>query len=42
VRHLVAELHGVLPRVRDMVDGGRVSAADLRYPEFNNGCEIIP
>ena len=42
VKHLVAELHGVLPRVRDMVDGGRVSAADLRYPEFNNGCEIIP
>lgn len=42
VRHLVAELQTALPRVRALVDGGRVRAADFDYPEFNNGCEIIP
>ncbi|MDG6959970.1 MAG: TIGR04084 family radical SAM/SPASM domain-containing protein [Nitrososphaerota archaeon] len=42
VKHLVAELQGALPRVRALIDGGLVTAADFDYPEFNNGCEIIP
>ena len=42
VKHLVAELQSALPRVRGLIDGGQVRAADFDYPDFNNGCEIIP
>ncbi|MDG6970748.1 MAG: TIGR04084 family radical SAM/SPASM domain-containing protein [Nitrososphaerota archaeon] len=42
VKHLVSELQRALPRVRALVDGGRIRGDDFLYPEFNNGCEIIP
>ena len=42
VGHLVSELQRALPRVRALVDGGRIRGDDFLYPEFNNGCEIIP
>lgn len=42
VRHLVRELQEVLPRVREMIENGVVKRQDFKYPEFNNGCEIIP
>jgi len=42
VRHLVAELQGALPRVTALVDDGSIKRSDFEYPEFNNGCEIIP
>ena len=42
VRHLVRELQDALPQVRNLIENGSVSRSDLEYPEFNNGCEIIP
>ena len=42
VRHLVRELQEGLPRVREMIEKGIVRREDFEYPEFNNGCEIIP
>ncbi len=42
VRHLVAELQRALPRVMALIDNGSLRRSDFDYPEFNNGCEIIP
>ncbi len=42
VRHLVKELNAVAPNVRGMIDEGIVEGKYFDYPEFNNGCEIIP
>jgi putative peptide-modifying radical SAM enzyme len=42
VRHLVRELQEALPQVRELIGKGVVRCEDFDYPEFNNGCEIIP
>ena len=42
VRYLVRELQEALPQVSALIENGSVSRSDLEYPEFNNGCEIIP
>ncbi len=42
VRHLVRELQEALPQVQALIGNGSVSRSDFEYPEFNNGCEIIP
>jgi putative peptide-modifying radical SAM enzyme len=42
VRCLVDALRKVLPQVRRLVGEGVVSVEDFNYPEYNNGCEIIP
>lgn len=42
VRHLVRELQEALPRVKGLIESGVVKRQDFEYPEFNNGCEIIP
>ncbi len=42
VRHLVRKLQEALPQVRALIGNGSVSMSDFEYPEFNNGCEIIP
>ncbi len=42
VRHLVRELQKALPRVLRLIEGGVVDREEFEYPEFNNGCEIIP
>jgi len=42
VRHLVRELKEVQPKVQVLIGNGSVNTSDLEYPEFNNGCEIIP
>ena len=42
VRHLVRELREALPQVHALIGNGSVSRSDFEYPEFNNGCEIIP
>ena len=42
VRHLVNELRAALPQVRALIEVGTVRGSDFRYPELNNGCEIIP
>ncbi len=42
VRHLVRELEDAAPRVRELIRNGVIRANEFDYPEFNNGCEIIP
>ncbi len=42
VRHLVGEIQNVLPNVGELIESGVVKRSDFEYPEFNNGCEIIP
>lgn len=42
VKHLLGCLREILPEVRELVDRGVISLSDFAYPEFNNGCEIIP
>jgi putative peptide-modifying radical SAM enzyme len=42
VKHLIAEIRGIVPDVRNLVEKGVISLDDFNYPEFNNGCEIIP
>ncbi len=42
VRHLVRELEDVTPQVRELIKSGVICANEFEYPEFNNGCEIIP
>ncbi len=41
-RHLVSQLKRVVPRVQELIEAGKISLDDFDYPEFNNGCEIIP
>jgi putative peptide-modifying radical SAM enzyme len=41
-RHLINELRRKAPKVKELVESGRISIDDLNYPEYNNGCEIIP
>jgi uncharacterized protein len=42
VRHLVEELKAAVPRVQELIDKGIIEKEYFEYPEFNNGCEIIP
>ena len=42
VKHLASEMERILPIVRRLIDEGLVQRAAFAYPEFNNGCEIIP
>ncbi|GFO97348.1 radical SAM domain protein [groundwater metagenome] len=42
VKHLVRELEDAAPRVRELIKSGVIRANEFDYPEFNNGCEIIP
>jgi radical SAM protein with 4Fe4S-binding SPASM domain len=42
VKHLVMELQEALPHVWALIDAGVIGIAPFDYPEFNNGCEIIP
>ncbi len=42
VRHLVNELVSVLPTIKELIERGVIATSDFDYPEFNNGCEIIP
>lgn len=42
VKHLLSCLKHYIPEVKALIQRGRISLEDLAYPEFNNGCEIIP
>ncbi len=42
VRHLMRGLEEAAPYVREMIDSGVIERREFDYPEFNNGCEIIP
>ena len=41
-RHLINELKGQVSCVQELINVGRISIDDFKYPEYNNGCEIIP
>jgi putative peptide-modifying radical SAM enzyme len=41
-RHLINELKRVAPKVQELITNGAICIEDFAYPEFNNGCEIIP
>ena len=42
VKHLIATLRNKLPLIQRYIRDGKISIEDFMYPEFNNGCEIIP
>lgn len=42
VKHLIHELESIHPQVVEAVRNGIVAESDIRYPPFNNTCEIIP
>lgn len=41
VIHLIETLQGILPRVRNLIDEGVLTARDFDYAKYNS-CEIIP
>jgi sulfatase maturation enzyme AslB (radical SAM superfamily) len=41
-RHLFESLKKHVPRVRELIEKGIISLEALDYPEYNNGCEIVP
>ncbi|MGQ4911067.1 MAG: TIGR04084 family radical SAM/SPASM domain-containing protein [Candidatus Thorarchaeota archaeon] len=41
-RQLVSELEKHIGTIRHYIEEGIVSIDDFMYPEYNNGCEIIP
>ncbi|MFX1565865.1 MAG: TIGR04084 family radical SAM/SPASM domain-containing protein [Promethearchaeota archaeon] len=42
VTHLLGCLKEIVPAVRTLIAEGKIALSDFAYPEFNNGCEIIP
>jgi len=42
VIHLTNALRHQIPRIEEFITKGLISLDDFRYPEYNNGCEIIP
>ena len=42
VKHLIDTLQSKLALVKGLVKVGKLHLSDFDYPEFNNGCEIIP
>jgi putative peptide-modifying radical SAM enzyme len=42
VRHLVEVLKHHIPRIEGYLEQGLVHLSEFNYPEYNNGCEIIP
>jgi putative peptide-modifying radical SAM enzyme len=42
VRHLIETLRAAMPHVKELIEKGIINEEDFNYPEFNNGCEIIP
>jgi putative peptide-modifying radical SAM enzyme len=41
-RHLIETLKKHVPRVRGLIENRTISIEELEYPEYNNGCEIVP
>jgi radical SAM protein with 4Fe4S-binding SPASM domain len=41
-KHLIRCLKAHLLEVKSLINTGTISIAEFDYPEFNNGCEIIP
>ena len=42
VYHLIETLRDYIPQIEKLIKDGIISIDDFKYPEFNNGCEIIP
>ena len=42
VKQLISSLAAQSPKIRNLIQQGLISIEDFNYPEFNNGCEIIP
>jgi putative peptide-modifying radical SAM enzyme len=42
VKYLLGRLRDIVPEVHNLLSQRRISLSDFAYPEFNNGCEIIP
>ncbi|MHA1576923.1 MAG: TIGR04084 family radical SAM/SPASM domain-containing protein [Candidatus Thorarchaeota archaeon] len=42
VKHLTSELRKQIPRIERFIAEELISIDDFKYPEYNNGCEIIP
>ncbi len=42
VRHISKRLQEELPNIKKLIERGTVKRGDFEYPEYNNGCEIIP
>ncbi len=41
-RHLFSTLKKHIPKIRELIQNGTISIEALNYPEYNNGCEIVP
>jgi putative peptide-modifying radical SAM enzyme len=42
VEHLISSIKDRIPAIQSLIDDGSISIDDFNYPEYNNGCEIIP
>ncbi|MFW9960303.1 MAG: TIGR04084 family radical SAM/SPASM domain-containing protein [Candidatus Thorarchaeota archaeon] len=42
VKHLISTLREHIPTITSLIEAGQISLEEFRYPEYNNGCEIIP
>ncbi len=42
VKFLIQELKKALPEIGQLLRAGMIDITDFDYPEFNNGCEVIP
>ncbi|MHA1863279.1 MAG: TIGR04084 family radical SAM/SPASM domain-containing protein [Candidatus Thorarchaeota archaeon] len=42
VNHLTNTLRKQIPRIERFIVEGKIAIDDFKYPEYNNGCEIIP
>jgi putative peptide-modifying radical SAM enzyme len=41
VRNLIQAVHGQMPRIKELINKGKVRISDFEYMKYN-GCEIIP
>jgi putative peptide-modifying radical SAM enzyme len=42
VKNLISIIRSKIPEIRNLIGKGIISVKDFNYPEYNNGCEIIP
>lgn len=42
VKHLISELQSIKQDVLDLIEQGLIKKQSFAYPDYNNGCEIIP
>ncbi|TFG34431.1 TIGR04084 family radical SAM/SPASM domain-containing protein [Candidatus Thorarchaeota archaeon] len=42
VKYLISSIRKKIPLIHQYIKDGRISIDNFKYPEFNNGCEVIP